>query len=66
MIRPFITRAQRNAARRKSLLDHIKQIELRHAKLKRHGSVELLKKLLSQIPKEKDDLQAKPKIQTEI
>lgn len=62
MILSFMTKDERRAGRRKNLINHIDLLKKRHSKDKRHRSIQLLKKLLSQIPNEKDDLQTESKI----
>jgi len=61
-----MTLAERCAARRKNLKDHIRLLEERYSESERRGSVQLLEKRLFQIPSEKDDFEAKPKIKKKI
>jgi len=63
MIIPLMTEDQRNAARRKSLLDHIRLLERRYSEPERHEAVKLLKELLFKIPVGRDDLQTEVRIQ---
>ena len=66
MIKPFMSRAQKFVARQKNLRGHIRLLENRYSELEMQEAVELLQKLFSQIPNEKDEIQAKSKIQTRI
>ena len=61
-----MTKAERRAARRKNLGDYIRILEGRYSESERRGAVKTLQKLLSQIPNEKDDLQAKQEIQKKV
>ena len=66
MIMPFMTQDQRNAARRKTLMDHIRLLKQRYPEPEGQSSVRLLKQLLSRIPIEKNELQTEQKIQKRI
>jgi hypothetical protein len=52
MIKPFMTQAEKNAARQKSITSHISILENRYPKQMRKEAVTNLKKLLRKIPEE--------------
>jgi hypothetical protein len=67
MILPFMTKAEKRAARRKNLRDHIRLLDERYSESEKREAVKLLRTLLSQIPSgDGNDFQTKPKIQTEV
>jgi hypothetical protein len=66
MILPFMTQAERYAARRKNLKDHIQRLKNRYSEPERREAVALLQKRLSQIPSDNNGLQAQSKIQKKI